>query len=278
MSGGTILNVGVRYIRLPGCSELQSRVSHRLVRTLVRSGGGVFAGAKPAALFSFNVDACARACEGCEGCSEGAACVGQAVDDALAALARGLAECGYGMVPFWYQPSRVMLLLYQASSVERLLQDASSNAFLRDAGYDTSSWHTLVADFVRRLRRYYATRCDGWQPNRRPDRGADGVRGSIVRQGDDAALVDACAASLRDARRPPVEFPHEIGILFGYPLEDVRGFLQGEVPTCRGPWAAYGDREEAQKRFDLLRKAEETCLSRYESGLSLGDIARREVA
>lgn len=37
--------------------------------------------------------------------------------------------------------------------------------------------------------------------------------------------------------------PHEMGILLGIPLKDVRGFMgiSGECHTCQGMWKVYGD-------------------------------------
>lgn len=47
------------------------------------------------------------------------------------------------------------------------------------------------------------------------------------------------------------DFPHEIGIFLGYPLEDVLGFIQnhGEKYTYCGYWKVYGDAQAAQERF-----------------------------
>lgn len=43
------------------------------------------------------------------------------------------------------------------------------------------------------------------------------------------------------------KFPHEIGILLGYPLKDVAGFMGlGRLPfSCQGPWKIYGDPRES---------------------------------
>lgn len=43
------------------------------------------------------------------------------------------------------------------------------------------------------------------------------------------------------------DFPHEIGILLGYPLKDVAGFMGwGRLPfSCQGPWKIYGDPRES---------------------------------
>jgi hypothetical protein len=56
------------------------------------------------------------------------------------------------------------------------------------------------------------------------------------------ANVDAVLAELRE-RIGSGSFPHEVGILLGYPLKDVAAFM-GWAPipfTCQGPWKIYGD-------------------------------------
>lgn len=47
-------------------------------------------------------------------------------------------------------------------------------------------------------------------------------------------------------------FPHEIGIFLGYPIEDVRGFIEnsgGNFKLC-GYWKVYGDTEKAMRTFE----------------------------
>ena len=63
-------------------------------------------------------------------------------------------------------------------------------------------------------------------------------------------------------------FPHEIGVFLGYPLEDVRGFIEngGRNYTCRGCGKAYGDPEIAQRRFDCYRR----CTEIYRRNLRMG--------
>lgn len=57
------------------------------------------------------------------------------------------------------------------------------------------------------------------------------------------------------------DFPHEIGIFLGYPLEDVIGFIRnkGRNFTRCGCWKTYGDPAEAEKRFRIYEK----CTSIY---------------
>lgn len=55
------------------------------------------------------------------------------------------------------------------------------------------------------------------------------------------------------------EFPHEIGLFLGYPLEDVRGFQIYKGSNCKlcGYWKVYGDAEAARilfARFDRCRE------------------------
>jgi len=50
-------------------------------------------------------------------------------------------------------------------------------------------------------------------------------------------------ASLQSKMRDGNDFPHEIGIVLGYPLKDVAGFMQlATIPfSCNGPWKIYGN-------------------------------------
>lgn len=67
---------------------------------------------------------------------------------------------------------------------------------------------------------------------------------------------------------PEEAFPHEIGLFLGYPLCDVIGFMEhkGRNYTHSGPWKAYGDAAEAQKRFAMLKKCSAVYKRKYESG------------
>ena len=67
------------------------------------------------------------------------------------------------------------------------------------------------------------------------------------------------------------EYPHEIGIFLGYPLEDVVGFIEnrGWNYTCCGYWKAYGDPAAAQKCFDRYRKCTAVYKDRYARGVPL---------
>lgn len=64
------------------------------------------------------------------------------------------------------------------------------------------------------------------------------------------------------------EYPHEIGVFLGYPLEDVVGFIEnrGRNFACCGYWKVYGDPEAAQKRFDRYRRCTTLYKERFHAG------------
>lgn len=85
---------------------------------------------------------------------------------------------------------------------------------------------------------------------------------------------EGCQAMLtRLSRRLCLEedYPHEIGVFLGYPLEDVEGFIRhrGRDFTCCGYWKVYGDAAAAQRRFDCYRRCTRICLERLRRGTAL---------
>lgn len=59
------------------------------------------------------------------------------------------------------------------------------------------------------------------------------------------------SAHMRSFKTGQGGYPHELGILLGYPLEDVWGFMKhhGENYEYCGYWKVYGDIEEAKRIF-----------------------------
>ena len=55
------------------------------------------------------------------------------------------------------------------------------------------------------------------------------------------------------------DFPHEIGVLLGYPAEDVKGFVvnEGKNYLYSGYWKVYGDLSEAKQLFYKFDRAKE---------------------
>ena len=70
------------------------------------------------------------------------------------------------------------------------------------------------------------------------------------------------------------DFPHEIGILLGYPLLDVIEFDKRKGRGCAhcGYWKAYCDVERAKKLSLLYKECSERCERLYNQGLPLQEI------
>lgn len=66
-------------------------------------------------------------------------------------------------------------------------------------------------------------------------------------------------------------FPHEIGIFLGYPLEDVLGFVLNKGEYCKysGYWKVYGDVPKARKLFSAYEHCRNFILRRLDEGLTL---------
>jgi hypothetical protein len=62
------------------------------------------------------------------------------------------------------------------------------------------------------------------------------------------------------------EFPHEIGLFLGYPVEDVLGFVRhkGRNYKLCGYWKVYGDVEQAKLRF----RQYDACRERIKSAIA----------
>lgn len=69
-------------------------------------------------------------------------------------------------------------------------------------------------------------------------------------------------------------FPHEVGVFLGYPLEDVKGFIDngGRNCTCCGCWKCYGDPEAARRRFARYRRCAALYRLRFVRGATLSQL------
>lgn len=70
------------------------------------------------------------------------------------------------------------------------------------------------------------------------------------------------------------EFPHEIGILLGYPLEDVIDFMiyNGQNFKYNGCWKVYHNVEQAKRTFQIYRTLRDEAVMAILSGSNLKKI------
>ncbi len=66
-------------------------------------------------------------------------------------------------------------------------------------------------------------------------------------------------------------FPHEIGLLLGYPIEDVEGFIRnnGKNYLYAGYWKVYGDVESKKKLFEAYESAKEHMIQLLAKGFEM---------
>lgn len=72
------------------------------------------------------------------------------------------------------------------------------------------------------------------------------------------------------------EFPHEMGVLLGYPIEDVEGFInnEGENFLYTGYWKVYANLSVKIQLFRKFETARETLIQLVSSGVSITDIIK----
>lgn len=80
-------------------------------------------------------------------------------------------------------------------------------------------------------------------------------------------MVNRLAENVRNRET----FPHEIGLFLGYPVEDVRGFIEnkGLGAKMTGVWKVYADVESAARCFRRFRKCSQVYATKFREGYSL---------
>ena len=95
------------------------------------------------------------------------------------------------------------------------------------------------------------------------------------RTGSLQILLGRLSARLGSYKRGEREFPHELGVFLGYPMEDVLGFIshKGKDSICTGYWKVYGNEAQARRLFALYDDARADVFRRMKQGLCLKQIA-----
>lgn len=88
--------------------------------------------------------------------------------------------------------------------------------------------------------------------------------------GYDGGSVAKSLSVLRKHMRKE-DFPHEIGVFLGYPLDDVKGFIENEGKNCvcSGCWKVYCNKTEAEKMFCKFKKCRMVYRQMWEQGRSV---------
>lgn len=146
---------------------------------------------------------------------------------------------------------RVNVFIYNVKKLSAFVQRADVKRLLSELGYDDMGLPEILAEFREKYQQYLKSRgrFTSKQPAQTDQAGGDGALGKEW-------------------------FPHEMGLLLGYPPEDVEGFIQqsGKNALCSGYWKVYEDAEAKQKTFHIFECAEERLIQLLSNGLHMRDI------
>lgn len=150
------------------------------------------------------------------------------VEEAVSEWNKGFSEYGVSMCILRRTACSALIYVYRDSLLARTLTDPEVQAFLDSFGYSS------------------CTCCDACT--------------------SDGCSIRSCLDHLKTRLDCPsdceeMKFPHEIGIFLGYPLSDVKGFIDnnGKNSKYTGLWKVYGDTEKSIRLFEKYRK----CFSVY---------------
>lgn len=75
------------------------------------------------------------------------------------------------------------------------------------------------------------------------------------------------------------EFPHEMGLFLGYPIEDVEGYMKdgGEHCLYTGYWKVYGNLSEKKRLFGRFEKARDLLIQMLFDGLGMVEIVQKRL-
>lgn len=82
---------------------------------------------------------------------------------------------------------------------------------------------------------------------------------------------------IKNNLRNSKDFPHEIGLLLGYPVKDVKGFIKhnGKEFSALGHWKVYGDSEQAEEAFCEYKKCRNCFMELYCKGYNCLEIIEK---
>ncbi len=103
------------------------------------------------------------------------------------------------------------------------------------------------------------------------DLSSKGVADFLKQYGYTSTDVNSCIARLAQRLSLSADFPHEIGVFLGYPLEDVVGFINnhGQNSKCCGCWKVYCNECEAMKTFARFKKCTRIYCKLWSQGRSV---------
>lgn len=88
-------------------------------------------------------------------------------------------------------------------------------------------------------------------------------------------MISRLCGRVEDFADRGMGFPHEIGAFLGYPVDDVKGFIEneGRKYLMTGYWKVYGDLARARMIFKEYDRAKDCAVNEFMTGKSIREIA-----
>lgn len=249
-----------------GCSDADEAVRF-VERKLVRHAAPTLAGIKPANMFvlrSMQADA------------------PEQTTQALAHVAAKLLPYGIRLETLAPRVNGVLLLAFRSREVAECMRDEQAASLLQAAKLPTHDVEALVAALKDRIAAADAAR--GERTAAAPERFTPCCGHGGAHHHHEPGHVCQCRAKAALAREEAdatcgeAAFPHEIGIVLGYPAGDVRGFMEhaGANFVACGGWKAYAQPQAALRAFERNRRCTAECLQLFDSGVAIESLLAME--
>lgn len=88
------------------------------------------------------------------------------------------------------------------------------------------------------------------------------------------SVIEKLAGRYTEFKEGRAKFPHEMGIVLGYPLEDVSGFIEnnGKNYLYSGYWKVYKNAEEKIQLFKIYKDIKKYFVEQIENGRQIHQI------
>lgn len=91
---------------------------------------------------------------------------------------------------------------------------------------------------------------------------------------DISDVINKLSERYTEFKEGKIDFPHEMGVILGYPLEDVSGFIEnnGKNYLYSGYWKVYKNAEEKIRLFKIYKDIKKYFVEQIETGKHLYQI------
>ena len=237
---------------------------------LVRHAAPTLAGMKPANLFTYRT----------------ANFTEEEASSAIAEISSRLAGFHLRVEPLANRTRGVLLLVFRPKFVEGALSNERARKLLTQSGFKDLSAEGVVSEIKRRIQAADASRAARVQTN--PEAASEPkperfipccATGHHHDHGPNHVCQCRAKAALSreelETTQGESTFPHEIGLVLGYPPADVAGFIaqKGTGYLACGGWKAYSELQSALDAFQRNRRCTEEFQALYAQGAPLEALA-----